>query len=95
MTETLDPKVIIMDVVGRPVSQHETVEPKRQEVDQIRWRNWAESEANRSHKQTANMLLGLAMAQAHDHVINPIPKCLVRTGSVIQALATKDIKLGS
>jgi len=94
VTETLVPKVIKIDADGRPVSSHETVALQTKTVETIPWSTWAEKQTKRIPNNTAKLLLLMGLDGLHQHWTTPCPIALVRKGSVIQALATKAIRVG-
>ncbi len=95
VTEPLVPKVISMDADGRPLSSHETVaaQPKNV-VETIPWRTWAEKQTKRNPNNTAKLLLLMALDSLHQNWKTPCPIALVRKGTLIQAMATKALRVG-
>jgi hypothetical protein len=83
-----------MDADGRPMSQHETVQLETKAVETIPWSTWAEKETKRNPNNTAKLLLLMAIESLHQNWSTPCPIALVRKGNVIQALATKALRVG-
>ena len=96
VTDSLTPKVIKVDADGRALTAHETVVAAgtQERVDTIPWREWASNVCALDTSQVAKQVLGLAMAANHNHVTCNIPIAMVRSGSVVKALATTDIPIG-
>ena len=93
----LVPKVIEMDADGRPVTEHETVPmqaPREKPVELIPWSTWADTATKRNPNNTAKLLLWMAIDDFHHNWSTPCPIALVRKGSVIQANATKPLRIG-
>ena len=97
VTESLTPKVIKQDEDGRALSTHETVSAgaaTEDKVQTIPWRDWARSACALDDAQIAKQVLALAMAANHDHMTCEIPIAMIKSGSVIKAVATTDIPVG-
>ena len=97
VTESLTPKVIKQDADGRALSTHETVSAgaaTEDKVQTIPWRDWARSACALDDAQIAKQVLALAMAANHDHMTCEIPIAMIKSGSVIKAVATTDIPVG-
>ena len=94
VTEQLVPKVIEMDENGRPTSHHETLSIQTKAVETIPWSTWAEKETKRNPNNTAKLLLLMAIDSLHQNWSTPCPIALVRKGHVIQAMATKALRVG-
>ena len=94
VTEQLVPKVIEMDADGRPISEHETLRQQIQAVEVIPWSTWAEKETKRNPNNIAKLFLLMAIDSLHENWSTPYPIALVRKGNVIEAKATKALRVG-
>ena len=97
VTESLTPKVIKQDEDGRALSTHETVSAgaaTEDKVQTIPWRDWARSACALDDAQIAKQVLALAMAANHDHMTYDIPIACIKVGTLIKAVATRDIPVG-
>ena len=95
VTETLEPKVIVMDEAGRPLTQHATVEVKKATpVSAIPWLPWLQEHAKRNTNEMAKTIVSLALGAVRAQSTTAIPLALVKKGSSIRALATKVLEKG-
>ena len=94
VTEPLVPKVISMDQDGRPSSYHETVAVQPKTVEAIPWSTWAKKQTKRNPNSTAKLLFLMAIDSLHQNWSTPCPIALVRKGNVIQAKATRALRVG-
>ncbi|CAK0895420.1 unnamed protein product, partial [Prorocentrum cordatum] len=99
VTETLTPRVIKQDAEGGALTAHETASAavgvaSGDKVDTIPWREWARSACASDDKQIAKQVLALAMSANHDHVTCEIPIAMIKSGSAVKAVATRDIPVG-
>ena len=94
VTEQLVPKVIAMDANGMPLSHHETVPLQTKLVEAIPWTTWSEKATKHNPNNIAKLLLLMAIDSLNHNWSSLCPIALVRKGNVIQALATKSLRVG-